>query len=493
MTHLELVSELRHIVGERGLVSDPDALMTYNADGCVMDTHDPDVVVLPTTTEQVVAVVKLAAREHVPVIARGAGTGLSGGATPMRGGIVLVTSRMDKILEIDTRNNRCRVQPGVINFELTAFLKSRGYHFAADPSSQKACTIGGNIANNSGGPHCIKYGVTGSHVLGVQMVLADGSIFWSGEGIVEQPGYDLTGVTVGAEGTTCVITECWLKILPVPEATRVVMAVFNDIRPAAETVSAVIAGGFLPAALEVMDTLALKAVNDAYQMGIPPGAGAALIIEVDGVDDGLDDLLAEIVQIAKDKGAIEVRPAKTPQEQVNVWAARKNAFGAMGRLAPTYHLVDTVVPRTKLPAIMDDVKRISKEVNLPIANVFHAGDGNLHPIVLFDSTDPDQNARAHKAVEEIMRLSIGYGGVISGEHGVGIEKQEFMSYMFNDDDLGAMAALHEAFDPEDLLNPGKIFPRKVNPNELAATRRQASTVPGGLAAIVAKHGEKVWI
>ena len=493
MTHLELLSELRRIVGERGVVSDPDALMTYNADGCVMDTHDPDVVVLPTSTEQVVAVVKLAAREHVPVIARGAGTGLSGGATPTRGGIVLVTSRLDKILEIDTRNNRCRVQPGVINFELTAFLKNRGYHFAADPSSQKACTIGGNIANNSGGPHCIKYGVTGSHVLGVQMVLADGTIFWSGEGIVELPGYDLTGVTVGAEGTTCVITECWLKILPVPEATRVVMAVFGDIRPAAETVSAVIAGGFLPAALEVMDTLALKAVNDAYKMGIPPGAGAALIIEVDGVDDGLDDLLAEIVQIAKDNGAIEVRPAKTAQEQVNVWAARKNAFGAMGRLAPTYHLVDTVVPRTKLPAIMEDVKRISKEVNLPIANVFHAGDGNLHPIVLFDSADPDQNARAHKAVEEIMRLSIGYGGVISGEHGVGIEKQEFMGYMFNDDDLGAMAALHEAFDPEDLLNPGKIFPRKVNPNEMAATRRQASTVPDGLAALVAKHGEKIWI
>jgi glycolate oxidase len=493
MTHPELLAELRRIVGERGVVSDPDALMTYNADGCVMDTHSPDVVVLPTTTEQVVAIVKLAAGEKIPVIARGAGTGLSGGATPMRGGIVLVTARMEKILEVDTRNNRCRVQPGVINFELTAFLKTRGYQFAADPSSQKACTIGGNIANNSGGPHCIKYGVTGSHVLGVQMVLADGSIFWTGEGITEQPGYDLTGITVGAEGTTCVITEAWLKILPLPEATRVVMAIYNDIRPAAETVSAVIAGGFLPAALEVMDTMALKAVNDAYKMGIPDGAGAALIIEVDGVDDGLDDLLVEIVNIAKDKGAIEVRPAKTPEEQVKVWAARKNAFGAMGRLAPTYHLVDTVVPRTKLPAIMDDVKRISKEVNLPIANVFHAGDGNLHPIVLFDSSDPDQSARAHRAVEEVMRLSIAYGGVISGEHGIGIEKQEFMPFMFNDDDLGAMAAVHAAFDPFDLLNPGKIFPSKMNPNDLAATRRKTGSGQDALAAVVAKHGEKVWI
>ena len=493
MTHAELVEELRRIAGERSVVSDPDALMTYNADGCVMDTHSPDVVVLPTTTEQVVAVVKLAAREKIPIIARGAGTGLSGGATPMRGGIVLATSRMEKILEVDTRNNRCRVQPGVINFELTAHLKSRSYQFAADPSSQKACTIGGNIANNSGGPHCIKYGVTGSHVLAVQMVLADGTIFWTGEGIPDQPGYDLTGITVGAEGTTCIITECWLKILPLPEATRVVMAIYNDIRPAAETVSAVIAGGFLPAALEVMDTMALKAVNDAYKMGIPEGAGAALIIEVDGVDDGLDDLLLEIIDIAKAKGAIEVRPAKTAEEQVKVWAARKNAFGAMGRLAPTYHLADTVVPRTKLPAIMDDVKRISKEVNLPIANVFHAGDGNLHPIVLFDSSKPEENERAHRAVEEVTKLSLAYGGVISGEHGVGIEKQEFMPFMFNEDDLGAMAALHAAFDPEDLLNPGKIFPRKVNPNDLAATRRQATAGSGGLAAVVAQHGEKVWI
>ncbi len=493
MNTAELLAELRRIVGDRGVVSNPDALMTYNADGCVMDTHSPDVVVIPTTTEQIVAVVKLAHREKIPVIARGAGTGLSGGATPVNGGIVLVTARMEKILEIDTRNGRARVQPGIINFELTAQLKSRGYHFAADPSSQKACTVGGNIANNSGGPHCIKYGITGSHVLGLQVVLADGTCFWTNDGTPELPGYDLTGVVVGSEGTLCVVTECWIKIMPMPESTRVVMALFRDILPAAETVSAVIAGGFLPAALEVMDGGALKAVNDAYNMAIPPEADAALIIEVDGVDEGLDDLIAEIIQIARDKGAIEVRPARTAEEQVKVWSARKNAFGAMGRLAPTYHLVDTVVPRTKLPAIMRDVKRISKEQNLQIVNVFHAGDGNLHPIVLFDRTNADQSARAHKAVEEIMRLSLAYGGVISGEHGIGIEKQEFMPFLFSADDLGAMAALHSAWNPDDLLNPGKIFPRKAGAPKLAAARRAAGSDEGGIAAIVAKHGDKVWI
>ncbi len=488
----ELAAALRRIAGDRAVVVDADALMTYNADGCVMDTHSPDIVVLPTTTAQVMEIVKLAQREGVPVVARGAGTGLSGGATPTQGGIVLVTSRMDKVLEIDARNGRARVQPGVINFEFTAQLKGHGLHFAADPSSQKACTLGGNIANNSGGPHCIKYGITGSHVLGVQMVLADGTAIWTNDGVQEVPGYDLTGVTVGSEGTFCVVTECWLKVMPLPESTRVVLAVFADILPAAETVSAVIAGGFLPAALEVMDDGALKAVNDAYQMGMPAGAGAALIIEVDGVDDGLDELLEEVVQIARAKGAMEVRPAKTPEEQVKVWAARKNAFGAMGRLAPTYHLVDTVVPRTKLPAIMNDVKRISREVNLPIANVFHAGDGNLHPIVLFDRTDPSQSERAHRAVEEIMKLSLAYGGVISGEHGIGIEKQEFMPFLFSDDDMGAMAALHSALDPKDLFNPGKIFPRKLDANELAARRRNAAAHPG-LQELVEKHGEKLWI
>ncbi len=488
-----LVSELRALVGERGVVVDPDALMTYNADGCVMDTHAPDVVVLPTTTEQIVAVVKLAAKHGIPLLARGAGTGLSGGATPVRGGIVLVTSRMEKVLEIDRRNNRARVQPGIINFELTAILKAQGYHFAADPSSQKACTVGGNIANNSGGPHCIKYGITGSHVLGVQMVLADGSIFWTNDGTPELPGYDLTGITVGSEGTFCVMTECWIKILPLPEATRVVMALFTDILPAAETVSQVIAGGFLPAALEVMDGGALKAVNDAYKMGIPPEADAALIIEVDGVEDGLDDLLAEIIAIAKEKGAIEVRPAKTPEEQVKVWAARKNAFGAMGRLAPTYHLVDTVVPRTKLPAIMRDVKRIAKETGLSIVNVFHAGDGNLHPIVLFDRTNADQSERAHRAVEEVMRLSLEYGGVISGEHGIGIEKQEFMSQLFTEADLAAMAAVHRALDPDDLFNPGKMFPRKFEANDLASERRRVAEAGAGLPALMAKHGDKLWV
>lgn len=500
MDRAQLSEELRRIVGPRSVVDNPDALMTYDSDGCVMDLHDPHIVVLPSATEQVAAVVKLAARAGVPVVPRGAGTGLSGGATPMHGGIVITTSRMNKILEFDARNERVRVQPGVINFELSQYLNQYGYQFAADPSSQKACTVGGNIANNSGGPHCIKYGVTGSHVLGLQVVLADGSVIWTGDGTPDAPGYDLTGMLVGSEGTLALVTEAWLKATRLAESTRVVMALFDDIAGTAATVSAVIAGGFLPAALEVMDRLAIKAVNDAYKMGLPESAGAALIIEVDGVDDGLDELLAEIVEICHRHGAIEVRPARTAAEQTQVWAARKNAFGAMGRLAPTYYLVDTVVPRTRLPYMMEQVQLISQTFNLPIANVFHAGDGNLHPIVLFDRRDPDQLHRAHEAVTQVMKLSIEQGGVISGEHGIGMEKQDYMPLLFNDDDLGAMAAVHESFDPTDLINPGKIFPRKQPGHNLAMQRRAKVNLGDEeenefdkATRVIKAQGDNVWI
>lgn len=295
------------------------------------------------------------------------------------------------------------------------------------------------------------------------------------------------------------VTQAWLKATRLAEATRVVLALFPDIASTAETVSAVIAGGFLPAALEVMDRLAIKAVNDAYQMGLPATAGAALIIEVDGVDDGLDALLAEIVAICKQHNAIEVRPAKTEAEQTQVWAARKNAFGAMGRLAPTYYLVDTVVPRTRLPYMMEQVELIAEEFQLPIANVFHAGDGNLHPIILFDRRDADQYHRAHEAATRVMKLSIAQGGVISGEHGIGMEKQEYMPLLYNSDDLGAMAAVHESFDPHDLFNPGKIFPRQQGSHELAALRRSYVRPDGAenefdqAARVIKAQGDKVWI
>ncbi len=476
MDRTRLIEELRGIVGAAGVVDNPVALMTYDADGCMMDTGEPEVAVLPTSTEQVSAIVRLAARYGLPVVPRGAGTGLSGGATPMSGGIVVSTVRMDRILQVDARNGRVLCQPGVINWELSQCLAPYGYQFAPDPSSQKVCTIGGNIANNSGGPHCLKYGTTTDHVLGLEVVLPDGSVVWTGDGSPEAAGYDLTGVITGSEGTFGFVTAAWLKLTRLPEAVRVVMALYPDIASASATVSQVIAGGFLPSALEIMDRLAIKAVNDMYKLGLPASAGAALIVEVDGVEDGLDELLNEIIAVCWRNGAIDVHPARTPAEQTQVWSARKNAFGAMGRLAPTYHLVDTVVPRTRLPYLMEQVGRISEEYHLPIANVFHAGDGNLHPIILFDRRDPGQNQRALEAATSVMHISIEQGGVISGEHGIGVEKQDYMPLLFSDDDLAAMAGLRQSFDPDDRFNPGKIFPKDRPYGKLAALRRTGVAV-----------------
>jgi len=349
---VQLISALQGIVGRDGVVTDTADLLTYEADGCVMDLHAPNLVVLPRTSEQTAAVVKLAVTAGVPVVARGAGTGLSGGATPIHGGIVIATTRLDRVLDVDTRNKRVLVQPGMINWELSQYLATYGYAFMPDPSSQKACTIGGNIANNSGGPHCLKYGMTTNHVLALRTVLPNGDLIWTGNGRFDTVGYDLAGVMTGSEGMFGIVTEAWLRMTRLPESLRVVLALFPDIPSASQTVSAIVAQGLLPAALEMMDKLAIKAVNGMYKLGLPEHAGAALLIEIDGVDQGLDDLLRDVVKICHQHGAIEVRPATTPAEQAQVWAARKNAFGAMGRLSPSYYLVDTVVPRTKLPAIL---------------------------------------------------------------------------------------------------------------------------------------------
>lgn len=473
MNRSELAEALRRIVSPQAVVDDATALMTYEADACVMDLHAPSLVVLPTSTEQVAAVVQLAQQAKVPIVPRGAGTGLTGGATPSSGGIVISTTRMDKVLEVDTRNRRARVQPGMINWELSQQLGHFGYQFVPDPSSQRACTIGGNIANNSGGPHCLKYGTTTNHILAMRVVLPDGSVIWTGDGRADGLGYDLPGILTGSEGMCGVITEAWVRLTRLPEALRVVLALFPDIESASQTVSNVIARGFLPAALEMMDRLAIKAVNDMYRLGLPESAGAALLIEIDGVSDGLDDLLHEIVGICKQFGAIEVRPAVTAEEQARVWAARKNAFGAMGRLAPSYYLVDTVVPRTRLPATLSTVAAISRDFKIPIANVFHAGDGNLHPLILFDRRDPSLLERALGAATEVLRTSINEGGVISGEHGIGIEKRDYMDLMFTTQDLAAMAGLKQCFDPHELFNPGKVFPSGRGCGELAALRRNA--------------------
>jgi glycolate oxidase len=471
MDRSQLAEELRRIVGSGAVVDDPAALMTYEADACVMDLHAPNIVVLPATTQQVSDVIRLANRAGAPIVPRGAGTGLAGGATPMSGGIVVSTTRMDKILEVDPRNRRARVQPGVINWELSQYLAPFGYQFVPDPSSQKACTIGGNIANNSGGPHCLKYGTTTNHVMALRVVLPDGSVLWTGDGSADAIGYDIQGVLTGSEGMCGVITEAWVRLTRLPESLRVVLALFPDIPSASQTVSTVIARGFLPAALEMMDQLAIKAVNGMYRLGLPESAGAALLIELDGVEQGLDDLLAEVTGICEDYGAMEVRPAKTAEQQAQVWAARKNAFGAMGRLAPSYYLVDTVVPRTRLPATLATVGDVAREYRLPIANVFHAGDGNLHPLILFDRRDKSELARALDAATAVLKASIEQGGVISGEHGIGVEKRDYMTLLFTTEDLAAMAGLKQCFDPRELFNPGKVFPAGRGCGELAALRR----------------------
>lgn len=476
MFHASLADDLRRIVGPRAVITDPAALMTYDADGCVMDIHQPHVVVLPETTEQVAAVVALANRHGVPIVPRGAGTGLSGGATPMTGGIVVSLTRMDRLLEVDARNRRARVQPGAINWELSQQLAPHGYQFAPDPSSQKACTIGGNIANNSGGPHCLKYGTTTDHILALRVVLPDGSVIWTGDGRPDGVGYDMAGILTGSEGLMGIITEAWVRLTRLPESLRVVLALFPDIPSASQTVSTIVAKGLLPAALEMMDSLAIKAVNGMYRLGLPEQAGAALLIELDGVDDGLNDLLDEVTGTCRGYGAMDVRPATTPAEQAQVWAARKNAFGAMGRLARSYYLVDTVVPRTRLPDTLAHVTRISADHRLPIANVFHAGDGNLHPIILFDRSNRSELERALNAATDVLRVSIEMGGVVSGEHGIGVEKREYMNLLFNTADLAAMAGLKYAFDPRDLFNPTKVFPSARSCGELAALRRNGLTV-----------------
>ena len=469
----ELIRALQAVVGTRGVVMGDAALMTYEADGCVMDLHAPNIVVLPQTSEQTAAIVKIAHQARIPVVARGAGTGLSGGATPIHGGIVIAMTRMDQVLEVDAANRRVRVQPGVINWELSQQLAPHGYAFMPDPSSQKACTLGGNIANNSGGPHCLKYGMTTNHVLALRTVLPNGDLIWTGNGRIDTVGYDLAGVMTGSEGMFGIVTEAWVRMTRLPEALRVVLALFPDIPSASQTVSTIIARGILPAALEMMDKLAIKAVNGMYKLGLPDSAGSALLIEVDGVSDGLDELLAQVVGICREHGAIEVRPATTAAEQAQVWAARKNAFGAMGRLSPSYYLVDTVVPRTKLPAILAHVGDVAKDFTLPIANVFHAGDGNLHPLILFDRRDKQQLERALGAATEILKESVRLGGVVSGEHGIGVEKRDYMDILFTTADLAAMAGLRKSFDPLDLFNPGKVFPARTGCGELAELRQHA--------------------
>ena len=456
----ELRRELEAIVGAPGVLSDPDELLVYESDGLTLFRALADFVVFPTSAEQVSAVVGLANRERMPFVARGAGTGLSGGCLPAEGGLVLSLMRMNRVLEVDYENQLAVVEPGLVNLHLSWTVGPRGFYYAPDPSSQQACTLGGNIANNSGGPHTLKYGVTTNHVLGLEVVMPDGEIVWLGGRTREASGYDLTGVFVGSEGTFGIATKIVVRILRKPQAVETVLAVFDQIDQASAAVSAIIARGLVPAAVEMIDQLTIQAVEDAFGCGYPRDAAAALLVELDGLAVGMEAQAARIVEACRDAGAREVRAARDEAERQLLWKGRKSAFGAYGRVSPAYMVMDGVIPRTKLPYVLRRVNAIVAAHGLRVGNVFHAGDGNLHPNILYDPRTPGEEARVVAAGAEIMKLCAEVGGSISGEHGIGLEKSDFMPFIFSAADLALMQRLKNAFNPTGLCNPGKVFPTK---------------------------------
>jgi glycolate oxidase len=466
------VRGLVDLLGPAKVLGAHDDLLLYEYDGAV-DTATPDAVVLPDTTADVAALARFCHRHAVPIVPRGAGTGLSGGAIPVEGGVVVSFARMTRILEIDVPNLRAVVQPGVVNLQLGTAAAPYGLHFVPDPSSQKACTLGGNVAENSGGPHTLAYGVTTNHVTGLEIVLSDGTITRVGGKALDYEGYDLAGVFVGSEGTLGLVTEITVKLTPLPEDKRTLMAAFATMDAASETVSAIIAAGIVPSAIEMMDQLATEAVEAAVGAGYPLDAGGILLVDVDGPRDGLDELRARIEAICRDNGATTVRIAATALERERLWAGRKGAFAAMGRLSPDYYVQDGVIPRTRLPEILRLVKEAGQRQRLRVANVFHAGDGNLHPLILFDSRNgPGELERAKAAGLEILTACVEAGGSITGEHGIGMEKNCYMPLQFSGADLAAMRRVKEAFDPAGLMNPGKVFPTPSRCREftLAAAR-----------------------
>ncbi|MFO7461855.1 MAG: FAD-linked oxidase C-terminal domain-containing protein [Desulfatiglandales bacterium] len=457
MDKQKFLSRLKEIVGpEHVLDSDMD-LTLYGYDAS-LEKGRPDVVVLPNSTEEVSRITALAYEEKVPIIGRGSGTNLSGGTIPVRGGIVIHFSRMNRVIEVDLPNRTVTVEPGVITLDLQNMLLKKGFVYAPDPASQKVSTLGGNFGENSGGPHCLKYGVTTNHVLGAEVVLYDGTVIWTGGKSQDNPGYDLTGLLVGSEGTLGIATKVMLKLIPAPEKVKTMLAIYNTIEDASNTVSAIISEGIVPATLEMMDKLVLKAVEESVHAGYPLDAAAVLIIELDGMEDGMERQAEKIMEICKRHQVREVRMAKSEAERAELWAGRKGAFGAVSRLRPSYLVCDGTVPRTKLPEVLAKVIEVGEKYDLPIGNVFHAGDGNLHPLILFDERDKEMLQKVHRAAGEILKICVEAGGTISGEHGIGTEKLKEMSLIFSESDFDFMRSIKRAFDPYDMWNPGKVIP-----------------------------------
>jgi glycolate oxidase len=475
-----LLERLQSIAGSTNVLTSPSDLIVYECDGFTIEKNKPDFVVFPSSTEQVVAVVKACNEFDVPFVPRGAGTSLSGGCLPVGGGVMICLSRMKRILEVNLRDRYALVEPGVVNLWLTRHLAPMGWHFAPDPSSQGACTIGGNVATNSGGPHTLKYGVTVNHVLGVEMVLPDGELVHLGGPVEDGPGYDLTGVVVGSEGTFGIVTKVWCRITKNPAAYRTLLGVFETVDDATNTISDIIGAGIVPAALEMLDRLILGAIEDAFHFGFPLDAGAVLIMEVDGLEAGLDADAQRMTEIAMRNRAREVRRAATTDERLLLWKSRKQAFGAIGRLAPSYCTQDGVVPRSKLPEILRFIQKTSEKHSIRIANVFHAGDGNIHPILLFDERDADQVRRVLAASHDILEECINMGGSVTGEHGIGVEKIDLMPKLFSPEDLSIMTRLRSAFNPEGRCSPAKMLPTSGACHEPSRIQRAA---PGRRAAL----------
>jgi glycolate oxidase subunit GlcD len=459
MDKKQLIKEMKAIVGKENVVSSRTALLTYEYDASLYRGM-PDAVAYVNSAEQVSQLVKLANRAEVPFIPRGSGTNLSGGTVAAHGGIIIEMSRMNHVLEIDTKNERAVVEPGVFNLAFQNILSPYGYRYAPDPASQKVSTLGGNVGENAGGPLCLKYGVTTNHILGLEVVLPDGEIAQFGGKALDTPGYDMVGVTVGSEGTLGIVTKITVRIMRLPESVKTLLAIYDSIPDAGQTVSDIIGEGIVPATLEMLDNVVIKAVEEAVHAGYPLDAAAVLLIELDGLKDGMDRIADRIVEICKENNVRDIKVASSGVERDKLWEGRKGAFGAVGRLAPSYMVNDGTVPRTQLPAVLAKVGEVGEKYGLTIGNVFHAGDGNLHPLIIFDERDKEQLETVKKASYEILQACVDVGGTISGEHGIGTEKLEAMWFLFGWEDLSAMWKVKRSFDPKDLCNPGKAIPAK---------------------------------
>jgi glycolate oxidase len=470
-----LLKRVHALLGKYGYLHRPEDLTLYEYDGGV-DKHAPDLVAFPRTTEEVAELVKLAREFNVPFVGRGAGTGLSGGAIPREGGLMIAFARMNRILEIDLENERAVLQPGVVNLDITLAVDAAGYFYAPDPSSQRACTIGGNVAENAGGPHTLAYGVTTNHVLGLEVVLADGTVVITGGKESDLPGYDLTGLLTGSEGTMVLVTKIIVRLVRKPEVVKTALAIYDSSEQAGNTVAEITARAITPVAVEMLDGVMLRMVEEATHAGYPMDAQAVLLVELEGIREAVEEQVEQIREACMVSGAREFRVARSAEERELLWKGRKNAFGAVGRVSPFYYVQDGVVPRTQIAPTLRYIGEVAQRYGLTISNIFHAGDGNMHPIILFDARKPGDLEKARAAGEDILTWCIGCGGSITGEHGVGMEKSELMPKQFSSDTLDTICSIKLLFDPSGRLNPGKVLPTGRGCLEI----RQSPLVPGAV-------------